>query len=472
MALNPPATGSSSGVFQNPQPSGPPIFTSGVGTPEFVWGQIFDGSQSSRMRFFGAEFDPPALNTPFTVGTLTYLNGTVLLETSPDFVDLNITVTFSAFPATQLLTTLELITTPNTNDPLASADVVRFTAGGFSHVFHVQENQRATATLEAQLVAPGEVSPFRVLAADAADTPWAIELVGFGEVIEGAGFITAGTDLSGTDQDETLRGGVGDDTLAGNGGNDRVQGAGGIDSLAGGTGNDTVLGGDGTDTLDGGDGNDRLQGDGGNDSLTGGLGSDTILGGAGDDSADGGDGSDRLQGDAGNDSLIGGAGSDTMLGGEGTDILSGGDGNDRVDGGAGADTSDGGDGDDRLHGDGGDDSLTGGLGNDTLQGGDGNDTLTGSEGNDRYVGGAGIDQFFFDARLPGGIGNDVVTDFEKGVDKIVLALDSGDDDQLIVTREFSNKTVFDLSGLFGHAAGTDLLTVRITDFAPDDLLLL
>ena len=88
-----------------------------------------------------------------------------------------------------------------------------------------------------------------------------------------------------------------------------------------------------------------------------------------------------------------------------------------------ADTMRGLDGDDILFGLSGDDRLFGGDGNDGLVGGDGNDTLDGGAGIDQLNGGAGDD------RLTGGestdafslsLGNDVVSDFEDGVDYIVV----------------------------------------------------
>ncbi|WP_082131279.1 Ig-like domain-containing protein, partial [Neisseria arctica] len=60
--------------------------------------------------------------------------------------------------------------------------------------------------------------------------------------------------------------------------------------------------------------------------------------------------------------------------------------------------------------DGGDDTLNGGSGNDILFGGAGNDTLTGGEG---------ADQFVFLANSNSG--QDIITDFEAGVDKVVFA---------------------------------------------------
>jgi len=99
----------------------------------------------------------------------------------------------------------------------------------------------------------------------------------------------------------------------------------------------------------------------------------------------------------------------------GADIITGSAGADKVEGKAGADT---------ISGLGGDDLLNGDGGNDVLFGGNGNDILDGGTGNDRMTGGAGSDIFEFgDVRS----GNDVITDFQDGVDLIrfdLLAVNS------------------------------------------------
>ena len=98
-------------------------------------------------------------------------------------------------------------------------------------------------------------------------------------------------------------------------------------------------------------------------------------------------------------SASGGNGKDTLTGTGGEDILSGGNANDLLSGGGGHDW---------LYGGNGVDSLDGGAGNDRLFGGNGNDTLSGGDGADIIVIGRGG-------------GNDVVTDFEVGVDGILLS---------------------------------------------------
>ncbi|KEQ01604.1 RTX toxins and related Ca2+-binding protein, partial [Snodgrassella alvi SCGC AB-598-J21] len=76
--------------------------------------------------------------------------------------------------------------------------------------------------------------------------------------------------ITGTNGDDILNGGVGNDTLDGNSGND---------TLNGNDGNDILWGGYGNDILNGGNGNDILWGDSGYDILNGGAGNDILNGG-------------------------------------------------------------------------------------------------------------------------------------------------------------------------------------------------
>jgi Ca2+-binding RTX toxin-like protein len=143
----------------------------------------------------------------------------------------------------------------------------------------------------------------------------------------------------------------------------------------------------------------RLVGTAAGDTLAGGAGADMIRGAAGDDSLRGLGGNDLLFGDAGNDGLFGDAGNDRLVGGAGAD---------RLEGGAGRDA---------LFGDVGNDSLLGGLDEDVLQGGLGLDRLDGGAGRDSLTGGADSDIFVFRR----GYGQDTVSDFQNGADRIDLS---------------------------------------------------
>jgi Ca2+-binding RTX toxin-like protein len=196
--------------------------------------------------------------------------------------------------------------------------------------------------------------------------------------------------------------------------------------------NDNLYGSGGPDEIHGRFGNDSLFGAGGNDWLFGEQGNDYLAGGAGDDLLDGGTGDDTLVGGSGADTLIGGEGFDTasyassfqsvfvdlatntgVFGDAQGDTFSG------IDKVVGSSFSDGLFADDSgvvLDGGAGDDLLIGGAGWDVLVGGTGHDTLEGGLGLDVLTGGAGADHFVFNR----GDGHDLVTDFQQGVDKIVL----------------------------------------------------
>jgi Ca2+-binding RTX toxin-like protein len=102
------------------------------------------------------------------------------------------------------------------------------------------------------------------------------------------------------------------------------------------------------------------------------------------------DGRDKLTGDASDDFIFGGAGNDFLRGRAGDDDLQGGAGRDK---------------------------LIGGRGDDKLFGNEGRDKLIAGRGDDVLEGGAGRDTFIFKAKH---LGNDVVTDFEIGHDRLVL----------------------------------------------------
>jgi Ca2+-binding RTX toxin-like protein len=172
--------------------------------------------------------------------------------------------------------------------------------------------------------------------------------------------------------------------------------AGTNDAVDGGDNNDTIVSYGGDDSIAGGEGNDFLYGNTGNDTLLGDDGNDTLLSGQGNDSVSGGSGNDILSGDVGDDTMFGGERSDILFGGQGADSLAGGEGSD---------------------------TLAGGQGSDTLLGGSGNDLMTGDRGADVLTGGEGNDTFGFlgygntDSST---LGEDTITDFATGGDKIVL----------------------------------------------------
>lgn len=320
--------------------------------------------------------------------------------------------------------------------------------------------------------------------------------------------------VTGTGND-MLSGDEGANRLSGNLGNDSITGAGGNDTLNGGNGNDILNGGLGDDLLKGGAGFDRILFSGSNavtinlglptaqdsgygvdtvldieavtsgsgsdmlignslvNALNGGLGDDTIRGGAGNDTVNGAEGNDTLTGGVGDDLIIGGLGSDTavfagssvvvsllLLGaqntGAGTDALSG---IENLIGSTFADRLTGDDQGNRLEGDAGNDTLSGAAGNDTLSGGGGDDRLGGGRGSDLLEGGLGSDQFVFNT----GSGSDFVTDFQNGIDRIVIA--TGAEGFLdLVLSESGMDTVVSFSDVTVTLAGISQSQINESDF--------
>lgn len=188
---------------------------------------------------------------------------------------------------------------------------------------------------------------------------------------------------------------------------------------------DKLLGTDGNDLLIGTASDDTITAGSGNDVLAGGAGADILMGGAGSDTASYANATAAVKaslsnpsgntGDAAGDvykqieNLTGTGFADKLTGNDSVNVLSGGNGNDVLYGLGGTDT---------LIGGAGNDQLFGGAQNDVLIGGDGNDYLVGDAGYDKLTGGAGSDKFVFEGPNDA---SDQITDFQHGVDKIVLS---------------------------------------------------
>lgn len=136
--------GSTGGKFDNPAPA--TAVVSGVGTNSFAWGT---GDPSS-LTFAGSAFDTKP-DTVFKLGRLTFHNGTIASGTGADKVDLTLDIGFDPVPEKnfKLKSTMNIINTLNTSDPVASADTV--TIGGFSFTFNVLEGQTASVDLMGKL---------------------------------------------------------------------------------------------------------------------------------------------------------------------------------------------------------------------------------------------------------------------------------------------------------------------------------
>lgn len=231
--------------------------------------------------------------------------------------------------------------------------------------------------------------------------------------------------------DDVLFGGAGDDVIFGEGRFWRESEGAGHDRINSGPGDDVVYG--DAESLGWG-------GRAGRDTIRGGIGADVLYGDA-DRVAETTGNDDLLYGDAGDDTLFGdadqlwfaSAGDDVLDGGTGNDLLIG-DGEFVVESNGGSDTLRGGAGNDRLFGDapdgrgltlrrfGGGFRLAGG--DDILDGGPGNDLIVGDTGDDLLTGGSGRDTFVFAAFEVDGVwfgsGNDQITDFRSGEDRLDL----------------------------------------------------
>ena len=120
------------------------------------------------------------------------------------------------------------------------------------------------------------------------------------------------------------------------------------------------------------------------------------------------------------------------------------------------------------------DLIVGTLAADNITGGNGNDVIVASQGNDILTGGAGRDVFFYTDAYSNGGGNDRITDFELGRDRIDLSEPlarsgySGSDpvaDGYVTVNSTGNNTVqltFDSDG-YGSQAGTTIVTLENVD---------
>jgi Ca2+-binding RTX toxin-like protein len=159
----------------------------------------------------------------------------------------------------------------------------------------------------------------------------------------------------------------------------------------------------------------------------------------------------------GNDRILGTKNFDLIRGGAGDDWLNGRNDNDKLFGGLGNDTLIGGndDGDDTLQGNWGNDLLIGGNGDDYLFGGWGNDTLTGGVGRDRF-------------ELALSNGTDTITDFESGIDSLILSgsltfeqltITQSNDDTLL-SLSTNNQVIATLTGIAANSiSAADFITL-------------
>jgi Ca2+-binding RTX toxin-like protein len=308
----------------------------------------------------------------------------------------------------------------------------------------------------------------------------------------------------------TVSAGEGANTISGTSGNNLVIAGSGADTITFTSGNNTIEAGDGANTIT------ATSGD---NTITTGSGADTITVTSGDNTIEAGDGANTITATSGLNSITTGSGADTITtgglagigntinAGDGANTIATGAGNDIVYTGVDIDTITTGAGDDTIHITGGTDTIAAGAGNDTLivdfsaataavsinalagtaaagyagnisglgiatfagvenfeiTSGSSNDTITTGAGNDAInaggghdviFGGEGADIFVFEL----GSGNDIISDFEQGVDMIdvsgygfanfnTLAINVGTENSVINFGAGNTVTVLDVVNL-------------------------
>ncbi len=185
-----PISGTYVGTFVSPVPSVPPAVVAGLGTGTVNWGIPCDGFSNCRKSpggitppssfTFTAEPFVTEIGIPFVLGTVRFYNGTVQPGTALDQVTLFLDG--SGIAPTEYggseSRVISIVNTPNTGDPIASADRATIPMAFFPSAveFGVFESQSAIATLlgEFKQVAPNRLD---------------VDILGFGKVTSGGGFI-------------------------------------------------------------------------------------------------------------------------------------------------------------------------------------------------------------------------------------------------------------------------------------------
>ena len=179
----------------------------------------------------------------------------------------------------------------------------RFTLFGNTRTV-VNINANETDHIDFDVVMVG-VDELRFTGSNASDVIGAQGNAGTGEPV------TDGIYVRGSDEGDSITGGLGPDDLAGGfpdycfdcAGNDAIKGMAGRDLLTGGPDGDHLRGGNGKDTIMGLGGHDNLYGQNDNDTVCGHKGQDFIRGGWGNDKLNGGPNPDSCRGGPGKDTL-------------------------------------------------------------------------------------------------------------------------------------------------------------------------
>lgn len=168
--------GHAAGTFNGPVPGCPPATCTGIGGSSITWGQGSPGGLS----FMGAAF-APQVGDPFKIGTLSYTNGSTVSGTALDGISLDIALSFDNVSELNFTyhAGMSINNTPNTSDPVASADFVKFAAGSFHNSFNVLEGASASADLMARLTPVLKVNPGLAGDKDPFGFPDGLSLIGY-----------------------------------------------------------------------------------------------------------------------------------------------------------------------------------------------------------------------------------------------------------------------------------------------------
>jgi hypothetical protein len=170
-----PVTGTVVGVFSNPvligniidgATGGPSPFNntgsavvSGLGTNSVTWGTGSLLPNTSTLNFFGNTVTNQVGNAPFSLGTITFANGTSNLDSLIFGVDLTLSVP-SDPTVTPLVSRISIVTTANTGSLAQNADFISFSV--FPDTFNVYEGAAASANLIGQFVGDPLIQLLRI----------------------------------------------------------------------------------------------------------------------------------------------------------------------------------------------------------------------------------------------------------------------------------------------------------------------
>lgn len=193
--MKPATVGHATGAFLNSSPTCPPASCWGLGSDTVQWGVGDPGG----LQFVGSSY-APQVGEVFKLGTLYYYNGSTVAGSEINGVDLDIALSFDNVAEANFNhhTRLSITNTPNiAGNPVASADFVAFTVGGFNYSFNVFEGNLAWVDVMAKLTPALGVVPGVGAASDKdtdltgvpGATGFTVALAGFANPSSG-GFIT------------------------------------------------------------------------------------------------------------------------------------------------------------------------------------------------------------------------------------------------------------------------------------------